>query len=223
MKYLRQEALKEIAKSGQRKISKTKIAIIGLGALGTVSAELLTRAGIGELLLVDKDVVTIENLHRQFLYKEKHVNKPKVKIAKLELNKINIDVLIKSTELFLNDDNTNILDDYDFILDCTDNMRTRLIIDRYCKNKKKTWIHAAATGIRGNVLVVPPSLDFSKFIRSGENFDNCNEIGVINTLTVMISSMQVTQTIKLILNKNIKKELIRINVWENTHELFKIK
>ncbi|MCC7574239.1 HesA/MoeB/ThiF family protein [Candidatus Woesearchaeota archaeon] len=222
-KYIRQEILEEIGIEGQKRIRNAKIAIIGLGALGTVTSELLTRAGIGELLLFDKDIIIIENLHRQVLYKEKHVGKSKVEIAKKELNEINKDTKIKIIKEYLSKSNTKELDDYDLILDCTDNMASRFIINDYCQEKNKTWIHAAATGIKGNILVVDNPDKFKKIIRTGETFDNCNEIGVINTITMIVSATQVTQTIRIITEKKHSKELIRINTWNNEYDSYNIK
>ena len=222
-KYIRQETLKEIGSEGQKKIRKTKIAIIGIGALGTCTAELLTRAGIGELLLIDNDKITIENIHRQFLFKEKHIGEKKVEVAQKQLKKINKDVKIKTFSEYLSKENTNCLDEYNLILDCTDNMATRHIINEYSKQKNKTWIHAAASGIKGNVLVVKNPENFNKIIRTGETFDNCSEIGVVNTITTTISALQVMQTIKLILGDECEEELIRINIWDLTFDKYKIK
>jgi adenylyltransferase/sulfurtransferase len=222
-KYIRQETLKEIGFEGQKKIRNSKIAIIGIGALGTITTELLVRAGIGQILIVDKDKITQENLHRQLLFKEKDIDAKKVEIAKRELTQINKDVEIKICPQYLTKENTNILDEYDLILDCTDNMQTRHIINEYAKKTKKIWIHAAASGIKGNVLVVRNPENFKKIIRTGETFDNCSEIGVINTITTTISAIQVTKAIQLILGEECDEELIRLNIWDMDFHKYKIK
>ena len=220
---MRQEILREIGREGQVKLKNSKIAIIGVGALGTVTAELLTRAGIGEILLFDKDKITLDNLHRQLLFKEKDEGARKVDVAMRELNEINKDTKINIISEYLTKENTNLLDEYELILDCTDNMQTRHIINEYCAQTKKIWVHAAASGIKGNVLVVKSPENFKKIIRTGETFDNCSEIGVINTITTMISSIQVMQTIKIILQEPHDEELIRINMWDMTLDKYKIK
>ena len=102
-------------------------------------------------------------------------------------------------------------------------MATRLLINQYCQETKKTWIHAAASGTKGNVLVVKKPELFKKIIRTGETFDNCSEIGVVNTITTTISALQVMQTIKLILGDECEEELIRINIWGLTFDKYKIK
>jgi molybdopterin-synthase adenylyltransferase len=220
MKYLRQETLKEIGKKGQQKIAKAKIAIIGVGALGTITSELLARAGIGKLLLIDKDLVHEVNLQRQ-LFEEKDKGKEKVLAMKERIQKINSLVEVETITDYLSNKNTNSLDDYDLILDCTDNMRSRHIINDYCAKKNKIWIHAAGSGIKGNVLVVDNPEKFAKIFKSAESFDSCEEIGVINTLTTIIASLQVTEAIKIITQQNYCKDLIRFNLWENSYQKIK--
>jgi len=223
-RYVRQEVLKEIGVSGQKNLSKAKVAIIGVGALGTMTAELLTRAGVGELLLVDKDKISLVNLQRQVLFEEKDVGKFKVVVAKNKLKKINSEVSIRIVKEFLTPQNADaLLADYSIILDCTDNMLARNVINDYCNKQKKIWIYSAASGTSGNVLVVKNPKLFRKFFRSGETFDRCEEIGVINTITSITASLQVTEAIKIITKKNFRKDLIRINVWNNSYEKIKLK
>ena len=96
MRYSRQEILKEIGKKGQQRIRKTTVAIVGVGALGTVSSELLARAGIGKLVLVDRDFVELTNLQRQSLFFEDDIGKPKAQCAAEKLKKINSEVKIEA-------------------------------------------------------------------------------------------------------------------------------
>ena len=100
MRYIRQEIFPEIGKKGQKKLNKSTVAIVGLGALGSVSAELLARAGIGKLILIDRDVVELSNLQRQSLFDEKDTGKPKALAAKEKINKINSDAEI---DFFIDD------------------------------------------------------------------------------------------------------------------------
>jgi len=222
-RYLRQEVLKEIGKGGQHKIKSSSVAIVGVGALGTMSGELLVRAGVGKLLLIDGDVVSFVNLQRQ-LYSEKDVEKKKVVVFKEHLQEVNGDVSIDLIDDFLDSENVDIfLDGYDLILDCSDNMKTRHIINDYCQRFGKIWIYAAASGTKGNVFVVDKPETFRKYFNSGENFDTCEEIGVVNSLTVIIASLQVTEALKIIVGEDYCKDLIRFDVWNNKYEKIKIK
>ena len=135
MRYIRQEIFSEIGKNGQKKIRDSAIAIVGLGALGSVSAELLARAGIGKLVLIDRDIVELSNLQRQNLYEEKDIGKPKAFAAKEHLRKINNEVEFEAFAEDLNYKNINTLlpikkyiknkiKNVELILDCTDNLET---------------------------------------------------------------------------------------------------
>ena len=223
MRYIRQEKLKEIGKKGQVLIRNSKIAIIGVGALGTVSAELLTRAGIGELLLVDNDKIDLLNLQRQTLFQEKHEGKYKVDVAKKELQKINSEVKIKIKKTYFKNENSKLLNNYDLILDCTDNMHSRHIINEYAKKQSKTWIYCAAVGTQANMLVVKDYDKFKEIFKSNETLDSCSKIGVTNTITNFAASIQVNLALKLILKQPYTKDLIRFDIWNNEFKLIKIK
>ncbi len=216
-RYARQIKLGEIGGEGQGYLLNSRVAVIGVGALGTVCSQLLVRAGIGELLLVDNDVVDIVNLQRQVLFGEEDVGKQKTVVAKNMLEKINSDVKIKIFNEWLNLDNVNVLDDYDLILDCTDNMKARHVINDYCKESKKIWIHAAGSGVKGNILVVDNPETFSQIFKTNESFDSCEEIGVINSLTSVIASLQVTEALKILMKKDYCRDLIRFNLWNNEY------
>lgn len=221
-RYTRQVVLEEIGKEGQEKILAASVAIVGIGALGTVSSELLLRAGVGKLLLVDKDKVDLVNLQRQLLFSEEDLDKKKVIAAKERLKKINSDVEINVVEDFLEDSNSDILKNYDLVLDCTDNMRARHVINDYCEKNKKKWIYAAASGTKGNVLVVENYEQFRKIFNSGETFDSCRELGVINSLTNIISSLQTVEAFKILVGEVYCKDLIRFDVWNNSYKKIKL-
>lgn len=222
-RYIRQIKLEEIGKQGQEKICAGSVIVVGVGALGTATSELLVRAGIGKICLIDGDSVSLVNLHRQLLFEEADDGKKKAFVAKEKLNKINSDVEIEIVEEFLDENNVDmLLTGYDLILDCTDNMRTRKIINDYCLRFDKIWIYAAASSTKGNVLVVDNPQKFNSIFKTGETFDNCKEIGVINTVTAIVSSLQVTEAIKIIVGKAYCKKLIRFNVWDNSYELFEL-
>ena len=222
-RYVRQEILGEIGVSGQEKIRKAKVAVVGVGGLGSVCAELLVRAGVGSLLLIDKDVVSLVNLHRQFSFKEGDVGKSKVFVLKDYLSKVNSGVSISVVEDFLHEKNTGVLDGFDLVLDCSDNMLARRVINSYCSSSGKPWIHAAASGVVGNVLFVSDSSVFDKFFRSGESFGDCSEVGVLNSLPVLIASVQVSQAIRFIVDGSFCEGLIRINPWLSSFDVFDVK
>lgn len=221
MRYEKQILLKEIEKKGHEKLRKSTIAVIGIGALGSNSASLLARAGIN-LVLVDRDVVELDNLQRQNLFSENDIGKEKALAAEEYLNKINSEINIDSYVADLYYRNINILDKADLILDCTDNLETRFLINEYCLKNKKPWIYSGILGTRGMMLSFNNEYCFNCiFKETTENLETCDTIGVLNSVASLISSIQVTEAIKILLNRNNTKELIVVDVWSN--ELKKIK
>ena len=199
------------------KLRKKTISIVGLGSLGSFTAFLLAKNGIN-LNLIDFDKVSIENLNSQ-IYSRKDIGKYKTKALDEYLKKINKEIKINITTKKLNSSNLKILDS-DLIIDCTDNLETRFLIDSYCYNKK-IWIHTAALKTIGLVYVVKNSL--SDLYQSRISLDSCDEHGILNTTSFMTASIAATQAIKILLNEEHEKDLIRFNIWNNTFDKIKIK
>ena len=155
-RYSRQRALAEIG-AGQEKIEHSVVAVVGVGALGSVAADLLTRAGVGTLILVDRDVVEESNLPRQSLYEEKDVGRSKVVAAKEKLLKVNGETDIKIHALHLNAVNIDLLGKAVIILDCTDNLQTRFLLNDFCKKEKISLIYGAAVKTTGYAMPILPT------------------------------------------------------------------
>jgi adenylyltransferase/sulfurtransferase len=214
--------LKQIGKQGQEALSKKSVAIVGLGALGSVSAELLVRAGVGKLVLFDHDVVELQNLQRQTLYAEKDVGRPKAEAAKRHLQRINSEAKIVGHVLNLNQENIHMLK-ANIVLDCTDNMETRFLINDFCLKNKIAWIHAAAVETRGNVFVILPGGPcFRCIYDKAEALEDCETAGLLSSCSAMVSSLQVTEAIKILLGKEPTKELIHVDVWRPSLEKIRV-
>ena len=228
MRYIRQEIFSEIGKKGQERLRKSTIAIVGLGALGSNSAQLLARAGIGKLILVDRDIVELSNLQRQSLFDESDIGKAKAVQAKKHLKKINSEIKI---DFFIDDLNFNNIEkrlikkNIDLILDCTDNLETRFLINDYCIKHKIPFIYSSAVGSKGYVFNIIPNKNTAClrcFLKETTLLETCESTGVLNTITNLISSLQVNESIKILLNKhNIEENLLFFDIWKNV--LFKIK
>ncbi len=217
MRYIRQETLDEIGKDGQELLSKKTATIIGVGGLGSTVAQLLCRLGIGKLILFEYDKVAEKDLHRQILYNEENIDKFKVEIAKEKLKKINSNVEIISFNEKLTKENISKIN-ADIVFDCVDNLETRFLINQYCMNNKLTWIHGSVLGTIGNVKVFDGNVCFNCIY---ENHKAQKNDRILNTLVLTIASIQVTEAIKVLLNKPYTKEMIRYNIW--THDIQKIK
>lgn len=236
MRYTRQEIFREIGKKGQEKLRKSTVAIVGLGALGSVSSELLARAGIGRLILIDRDVVELSNLQRQSLFDEDDIGKPKALAAKEKLDKINSDVKV---DFFIDDLNFNNINEMiqinnkkiknkkntvDLILDCTDNMETRFLLNDFSIKNGIPFIYSSAVGSKGYVFNIIPNKTpcIRCFLKEAAQLDTCETTGVLNTITHLISSIQANEAMKILLNKNdIEENLLFLDIWKN--ELLKIK
>ena len=226
-RYNRQELLSFIGIKGQRRLAKSSAVIVGIGALGTVAAEILARAGVGNLIIIDRDIVEITDLQRQLLYDEKDVGKPKATAAAEKLKRINSEINVVAVASDIDHKNiAKLVGKPDVILDCTDNLETRFLINEYCLKNSLAWIHAAA--IRETAQLM--AFDFRSNNKQQSCFacvfgnsaaeGTCDTVGVLSSATTMIAAMQATETIKLLVGMPATPEMLRLNVLQN--ELTKI-
>lgn len=226
-KYSRQTIIPEIGASGQKKLSRKTVAIVGIGALGTVAAELLVRAGIGNLILIDRDVVEISNLQRQFLFTEKYLHKSKAQTAKLKLEEINSDCKIKAYPVQLNAENIFLLKSANLLLDCTDNLKTRFLLNDFCRKEKIPWIYSAAIKTSGYVMPIFPGGPCLKCFLKEASLDTCETVGVLNTITASIAALQVNLALKILTDNNfnnkVNSKLYYYNIWAPSLKIIKVK
>ena len=203
--YDRQTVLSELGPSGQQKLREARVAIIGLGGLGSVSALYLTLAGVGSLTLVDQDTVEINNLHRQVLYSLSDIRYPKVEAAQRRIKEINPEVKVNAIPENMRSENAaSILADVDLVVDGLDNMQTRYIINRFCVEKQVPFVFGGAIGMEGNVatLKVPdtPCLECILPGLEDANLPTCDTRGVLGATTGIIGGIQAMEAIKVIAN-----------------------
>jgi len=201
--YSRQTVLRELGTRGQRRLREGKVAIIGLGGLGSVSALYLALAGVGELTLIDQDTVEINNLHRQVLYSLADLRYPKVEAAERRIKQINPEVQVNSVAENLRSENvTSILDGTDCVVDGLDNMQTRYIINKYCAEKRLPFVFGGAIGMEGNVatLKVPetPCLECILPGLDDLNLPTCDTRGVLGATTGIVGAIQAMEAIKVV-------------------------
>ena len=209
MKYSRHELV--IGKEAQKKLINSLVAVVGVGALGCVAADLLARSGVN-LILVDKDIVSVSDLHRQILFIEKDVGFSKVAKAKENLSKANSDIKIKVHDIDLNLKNIEILKGCDLILDCTDNLETKFLLNKFAVKNKIPLVHGSATKDKGYMFnILPKGACLECFLAGSKSLVTCSSDGVLNYLTSVIGSLQVSQTFKILLKKDYEKNLIRFD------------
>ncbi len=207
-RFSRQIILKKIGILGQKKIINSKVLIIGMGGLGCPASEFLTRAGVGFLGIIDFDNVDLSNIHRQSLFDSKDLKKTKVKAALSKLNKINPKTKIICHKIRLNKNNIEkILKNYDYVIDGSDNFKTKFLINDYCVKFKKFLVTGAISKFDGHVF----SFNFKDkkspclrcFFQEDEISDdilNCEYEGVLGTVAGIVGTIQANEILKSILN-----------------------
>jgi adenylyltransferase/sulfurtransferase len=201
--YSRQTILKELGKEGQRKLAESKVAIVGLGGLGTASSLYLALAGVGKLRLIDQDTVETHNLHRQVLYTLQDLHYPKVEVSAKRLTKINPLVKVEPIPENLNANNIEkLISGMNCVVDGLDNMQTRYLVNRACAKLKIPYVFGAAIGIEGNLSVfAPPETPCLECVLPNiedSNLLTCDVRGVLGVTPGIIGTMQAMETIKVL-------------------------
>ena len=207
-KFSRQIVLKDIGVLGQKKIIKAKVLIVGMGGLGCPAAEYLTRAGIGSLGIIDPDDVNLSNIHRQSLFNSEDLKKSKVLAAKKKLKKINPKTDINCYKIKLNKKNClDIIKKYDFVIDGSDNFKTKFLINDFCKKFKKFLVTGAISKFDGHIFTfnfkkmgTPCIRNFFQEEEVFENTLNCEYEGVLGTVAGIVGIFQANEILKKILS-----------------------
>nr|WCH58066.1 molybdopterin biosynthesis protein [Cystoclonium purpureum f. stellatum] len=202
--YSRQLILENIGSKGQQRLKKAKILIIGAGGLGCPSMLYLASAGIGCLGIIDNDRISQSNLHRQILYTRKNINELKTISAQKKLQQINPVCKINIHSYQLTEKNAyKLIQEYDLILDTSDNFSTRYLIDEVCYKLHKIHIYGAIQSYEGHISVFnyksgPKYSDlYPNYLKLKNN--NCNNIGILGVIPGIIGLLQATEAIKIIL------------------------
>ena len=221
-RFSRQIILKNIGILGQKKIIKSKVLVIGMGGLGCPVAEYLTRAGVGSLGIVDYDNVHLSNIHRQSLYDIKDLKKSKVLAAQKRLKKINSKTKVICHKIRLNKTNySKFLDEYDYIVDGSDNFETKFLINDFCKASKKFLVTGAISKFDGHIFTfdftdknTPCIRSFFQENKISDNILNCEYDGILGTVAGIIGTIQANEILKKILGigKNLNGHILIIDL-----------
>ena len=229
-RYSRQTILPEIGIAGQLKMKSAKVLVIGAGGLGCVLLQYLAAAGIGEIGIIDDDKVDESNLHRQILYSIDDIGKAKVAIAKAKLNLLNPHVKISAFELRLTRDNAvRLFNDYDLVVDGSDNFDTRYLVNDTCLELNKTLVFGSIFKFEGQVSVFnylngPNYRDVFPAPPGADEVPNCSEVGVLGVLPGIVGLYMANEVIKITceIGEVLSGVLMTINVLENTTNYYKI-
>jgi len=204
-RYSRHIILKEVGAKGQKKLLNAKVLIIGAGGLGAPAAMYLAAAGVGTIGIADADEVDLSNLQRQIIHGTADVGKAKVKSAKETINAMNPDVTVNTYRTFVTSENImDLIKDYDFIIDGTDNFPAKFLINDACVLAEKPFSHAGIIRFQGQLMTYVPHKGpcYRCVFRNPPPKDaipTCRQAGVIGAMGGVIGSLQAMEAIKYIL------------------------
>jgi molybdopterin-synthase adenylyltransferase len=236
-RYSRQILFSEIGEAGQQRLLASSAVLVGCGALGTALANLLVRAGLGSLRIVDRDFVEPSNLQRQTLFEESDAleSLPKAVAAECRLRAINSGVKIEGVVADLSPKNAEeLLRGFPLILDGTDNFETRFLLNDVAVHLGVPWIYAAVVASYGVTLTVRPGETAClacALESSGENGkqsagaeDTCDTVGVLGAAAGVIASIEAAQAIQLLLGKNelVGGRLMSFDVWSGKFQSVRV-
>ena len=221
-KYSRQIILKNIGILGQKKILNSRVLVIGMGGLGCPVAEFLTRSGIGSIGIVDHDLVSLSNIHRQTLYDEKDLGKSKVNVAQKKLQNINSKTNINIFNFKLDKKKfIKIIKNYDYVVDGTDNFETKFLINDISLKYKKFLVTGAISKFDGHIFTFDFNNKKNPCLRCfyqeetiSDDILNCEYEGILGTIAGTIGSMQANEILKKILNigKNLNGYILIVDL-----------
>lgn len=231
-RYSRQILFAPIGRSGQEKLAQSRVAIVGMGALGTVLSNHMVRAGVGFVRLIDRDFVEPSNLQRQMLYDEydaaEHL--PKAMAAHAKLSRINSGVTIEPIVADLTAYNAeDWLTDVDLVLDATDNFQVRYLVNDVCVKHGIPWVYGGAVSATGTFTAIRPGTTpclrclFPEAPNPGE-MATCDTAGVIGPIIHIVASYQATEALKMLVGADeaLNPNLEHFEIWNNRHQQIKV-
>lgn len=203
-RYSRHIILKEVGAKGQKKLLNAKVLIIGAGGLGAPAAMYLAAAGVGTIGIADADEVDLSNLQRQIIHATEDVGKAKVKSAKETMERMNPDVTVKTYRMFVDASNIReLVREYDFIIDGTDNFPAKFLINDACVLEKKAFCHAGIIRFQGQLMTYVPGEGpcyrcVFKNPPPKDAVPTCKQAGVIGAMAGIIGCLQAMEAVKFI-------------------------
>ncbi|HLB27874.1 MAG TPA: ThiF family adenylyltransferase [Dehalococcoidales bacterium] len=230
-RYSRQILFPEIGKAGQKKLGRSRVVIIGCGALGTVIADSLVRAGVGKVRIIDRDFIEYHNLQRQVLFDEEDVKAelPKAIAAERYLKRVNSTIEIEGIVADVNYANIEkLVKGADLIMDGLDNLETRLLINDVSLKHRIPWVYGGAISASGMTMTIIPGETpcfrcFWSSPSAGAQMLTCDTAGVIGPAPLIVGSLQAVEAMKILTgSKEINRDLIVIDVWRGDFSHLKL-
>lgn len=224
-RYIRQMRYPPLGEAGQRKLAESRVLLCGCGALGSVLANTLVRAGVGFLRIVDRDFLELNNLQRQVLYDEEDVRAglPKVVAAEAKLRKINSDIEIEAVVADLDSDNVlSLVENVDLVLDGTDNFETRFLLNDVAVKLGLPWVYGGCIGAEGQTMTILPGETpclrcLMQDAPPPGTTATCDSAGILGPIINVIASVQACEAIKILSgNRDAASRVLNVfDLWDN--------
>lgn len=231
-RYSRQILFREIGREGQERLLDSCVLLVGCGALGAAHAEMLARAGVGTLRIVDRDFVEYTNLQRQTLFKEDDALErlPKAIAAKNRIAEINSEIEVEAIVADVNHSNVeSLIDTCDLILDGSDNFQVRYLLNDACVKHAKIWIYGAAVSSYGTTMTIRPGVTpclrcIFDVVPDAGSSPTCDTAGVIMPIIATVSAAQVAEALKILVGdvESLHGSLMQFDMWANDRQRIKL-
>lgn len=228
-RYKRQLILREIDVEGQKKLFTSKVLVVGAGGLGSPVIMYLAAAGVGNIGIIDHDVIDISNLQRQVIHTTENIGVSKVTSAKIFVKKLNDDTCIEEHKCKLTIENINeIIKKYDVVINAVDNVETRYLLNKNCVKLKIPYVEGGIFNFEGQVMTILPGESACYnciFPETTSNKIDNNEIGVMGVLPGVIGSLQAMEAIKILLGigKTLNNKILFYNSLNASFKEIKVK
>jgi molybdopterin/thiamine biosynthesis adenylyltransferase len=232
-RYSRQELFAGLGRAGQARLRRARVAVVGCGALGSVLSEMMVRAGVGALTVIDRDFVEESNLQRQSLFDEADValGLPKAAAAETHLRALNSEVEVRGVVTDLVPDNAEpLLSGADVVLDGTDNFETRFLLNDLCVRAGRPWVYGACVGSYGLALLIRPGV--SPCLRclleerpAPGSGPTCDTAGVIAPIVHVIAGIQAGEALKLLAGRTeaLLPGLVTVDLWQGQFDVLDLR
>lgn len=225
-RYSRQIFFDGMGRQAQEALLESRVTVMGCGALGTVAASSLARAGIGHLRIVDRDFIEETNLQRQVLFDEEDIRNglPKAEAACRKLRRVNSGIEIEGMVSDINYTNVeSFITDADLVIDATDNFETRFLLDEAAVKHNIPWVYGACIGSNGMTMTIRPGITpclrcIFEDAPPPDMSPSCDTAGILNTVVNIVASLQVTEALKLLTGQfdRLRGDLLYLDVWSDT-------